>query len=88
MDKIRVRCTKTKDERFILDEIYELVPTECDVESIVMLWYSADGRERTYMPNKIYENAEELFDRWHYECHWCDYDFELLPSNKMEVDLI
>lgn len=86
--KLKIRCTRTKDKRFILFAEYDLFVAECNPQTLTIVWSSEEGREVTFVPNRKYADKQDFFNKWHYECHWRDYDFELLPSNEIEVELI
>lgn len=61
MDEIKVRCTKTRDHRFIKGKVYGFDKTGRFVDE-----FGSAGNIR-YTGD---------FERWYRACSWCDYAFE------------
>jgi hypothetical protein len=67
--KFKVRCTKTRDGRFILGKVYDL-----DKDGHISGDKLGCG-----------DNPTDSFERWHRACGWRDYDFEPVYCNSKIV---
>lgn len=72
MSKFKVRCTKSRDNRFIKGKIY-------DVQDNGRL-FDEYGRGGCF-------NTTESFKAWYKDCHWTDYSFELVSADRHELHI-
>lgn len=75
-----VRCTKTVDNRFELNKIYDIVSRGSKIE--------LEGDVSGYLHFYFDGSNEEIYNRWYNECMWRDYDFEFIEENKYVVELL
>ena len=84
----KARCTKTRDGRFNLGEVYNMYMLKKQGED----YYSIIADTHVDCANVVIHcdtsNPKDDFKLWHKECRWRDYDFEYIDANEYIVELL